>query len=90
MFGTSTLVTGIDFRQGKIDRFNDYVDGSDKEIKIQGSQKYIGFLQDEIFINNNWIINIGGRYDFWKNYDGHGYDSSLPTLRLQFYNNQWI
>ncbi len=80
MFGTSTLVTGIDFRQGKIDRFNDYVDGSDKEIKIQGSQKYIGFfLQDEIFINNNWIINIGGRYDFWKNYDGHGYDSSLPT-----------
>ncbi|MDD3788173.1 MAG: TonB-dependent receptor [Petrimonas sp.] len=80
LFGTSTLVAGADLRQGNIDRFNDYIDGSDKEIKIQGSQKYIGlFLQDEIFIGQNWIINIGGRYDSWKNYDGHGYDSSLAT-----------
>ncbi|MDD2949588.1 MAG: TonB-dependent receptor [Sulfuricurvum sp.] len=80
LFGTSTFVAGVDLRQGSIDRFNHYIDGSGKNIKVEGKQKYIGlFLQDEIFIGENWIINLGGRYDSWTNYDGHGYDSSLAT-----------
>ncbi|MCK9373932.1 MAG: TonB-dependent receptor [Sulfuricurvum sp.] len=80
LFGTSTFVAGVDVRQGSIDRFNHYIDGSGKDIKIRGKQKYIGlFVQDEIFLDQNWIINLGGRYDSWTNYDGHGYDSSLST-----------
>lgn len=80
VFGTSTFVTGIDVRQGSNDRFNHYIDGSGKDIKIQGKQKYLGlFVQDEIFLDPNWIINLGGRYDSWTNYDGHGYDSTLAT-----------
>ncbi|MDD5159883.1 MAG: TonB-dependent receptor [Sulfuricurvum sp.] len=80
LFGTSTFVTGVDFRQGSIDRFNHYIDGSGKNIKVEGKQKYLGlFFQDEIFLGQDWIINLGGRYDSWTNYDGHGYDSSLAT-----------
>lgn len=78
LFGTSTFVVGADVRQGSIDRLNHYIDGSGKNIKVEGKQKYIGlFLQDEIFLGQDWIINLGGRYDSWTNYDGHGHDSSL-------------
>jgi len=81
LFGTSTFVAGADVRQGSIDRLNHYIDGSGKNIKVEGKQKYIGlFFQDEIFLGQDWIINLGGRYDSWTNYDGHGYDSSLVPI----------
>lgn len=85
VFGTSTFVTGIDLRQGSIDRHNLYLDGSGRDIKIQGKQKYIGvFLQDEMFIGDRWIVNIGGRYDTWSNYDGYGYDTSMTPTETNY------
>ncbi|MDD2828112.1 MAG: TonB-dependent receptor [Sulfuricurvum sp.] len=77
VLGTSTLVSGVDLRQGSINRHNFYIDGSGKDIKVQGKQQYVGlFLQDETFIGDNFIINVGGRYDTWDNYDGYNYDTS--------------
>jgi Outer membrane cobalamin receptor protein len=44
------ITTGLDFRQGEIDRQDTYYDGSGRFIQVKGSQRYAGlYAQDEIF-----------------------------------------
>jgi iron complex outermembrane receptor protein len=85
--GTDHIVTtGLEFSDGKIDRLNTYRDGSNRVIKIRGSQRYAAlYLQDEIFTHNDaMIINIGGRYDSWKNYNGYGYDDNATPVETNY------
>ncbi|MGE4456408.1 MAG: TonB-dependent receptor plug domain-containing protein [Arcobacteraceae bacterium] len=73
------LATGIDVRYDELDNKSNYTTG--KVIQNLGKQNYLAlFLQDEIFLGEKTVINIGGRYDKYNNYDGRQYDSSLtPT-----------
>ena len=73
---------GMDWDWGKIDSRDDYKD------KVQGDetggrQAKIGlYLQDEVTVLEKLMLYAGGRVDFWDNYDGTLFDSTLnPTQR---------
>ncbi|WP_201345050.1 TonB-dependent siderophore receptor [Thiohalobacter sp. COW1] len=80
------ITTGLDFRQGEIDRQDTYYDGSGRFIQVKGSQRYAGlYAQDEIFLmDDDLVLNIGGRYDYWKNYDGYNYDTVASPVETNF------
>ena len=72
----------MDWDWGKIDSRDDYKD------KVQGDetggrQAKIGlYLQDEVTVLEKLMLYAGGRVDFWDNYDGTLFDSTLnPTQR---------
>ncbi len=80
------VTTGLDFRQGDVDRQDTYYDGSGRLVRVKGSQRYAGiYLQDEIFLlDDDLVLNIGGRYDYWKNYDGYNYDNAATQVETYF------
>ena len=80
------VTTGLDFRQGDVEREDTYYDGSGRLIRVKGSQRYAGiYLQDEIFLlNDDLVLNVGGRYDYWKNYDGYNYDTAAASVETYF------
>ena len=80
----NTLTLGTDYKHGKIDRHDDYL-VSDRDIKVKGTQAYTAlFVQDEISIGENLSIVLGGRYDWWKSYDGYGYDDDATPLESNY------
>lgn len=71
---THFITTGIETRYDELDNNSDYTTG--KAIQNLGSQDYYAiFLQDEIFLGEKTIINIGGRYDSYDNHKGNQYQS---------------
>lgn len=80
------VTTGLDFRQGEIDRKDTYYDGSGRLIQVKGGQQYGGlYAQNEIFLmDGNLVLNIGGRYDYWKNYDGYNFDTIASPVETNF------
>lgn len=80
------LTSGIDFNDGQIKRHNEYLDGSNRQIRIRGSQRYMAlYLQDEIFmVDDALIVNVGGRFDRWNNYDGYGYDDAATPIETDY------
>ncbi len=82
--GKNTLTLGTDYKHGKIDRHDDYLT-SDRDIKVKGTQAYTAlFIQDEISIGENLSVVLGGRYDWWKSYDGYGYDDDVTPLETDY------
>ncbi|GAB6039465.1 TonB-dependent receptor [Endothiovibrio diazotrophicus] len=80
--GDHILTTGLDFRQGEVSREDHYFDGSNRLVKTSGGQRYAGlYLQDEWFLlDDALVLNLGGRYDYWHNYDGYSFDTfASPT-----------
>ncbi|MDY0321779.1 MAG: TonB-dependent receptor [Arcobacteraceae bacterium] len=76
---THYITTGIDIRYDELDNKSNYV-ATGKVIQNLGKQDYLAlFVQDEIFLGEKTVINIGGRYDKYNNHDGSQYDSSLTT-----------
>lgn len=77
--GNHVITTGLDIRYDELDSKQPYTSG--KLITKQGKQDYSAiFIQDEIFIGNKAVINIGGRYDRYDNHDGSQYQSDrVPT-----------
>lgn len=84
--GNHFVTTGLDVRQGEIDRKDAYYDGSDRLIQVKGRQRYAGlYAQDEIFLmDGDFVLNVGGRYDYWKNYDGYNYDTVASPVETNF------
>lgn len=77
------LTGGIDLRQGEFDRHDDYISGRD--ILVSGTQRYAGlFLQDEVFLTEDLVLNAGGRYDYWKNYDGSNLDTADSPVATEY------
>ncbi len=75
-----TLTSGIDFQFGYAKSEDDYVSGPFNT--VEGNQDYQAlFLQDEIFLGSDWVINIGGRFDRYENHSGKGHDETqTPTF----------
>ena len=75
----NTITAGIDFQFSYAKSKDDYSTG--KIVTVEGNQDYQAvFLQDEIFIGKDWVINIGGRVDSYKNHSGKGHDETqTPT-----------
>ncbi len=82
--GTQTAALGVDWRQGNIESRDDY-QSTVKTVISKGKQDLIGFyLQYEIKPLDQLILNVGGRYDYWKSYDGFLYDTSLTPAQTDF------
>lgn len=80
----NTLTLGTDYKQGDIDRHDDYLT-SDHDIKVEGKQEYTAlFLQDEISIGEKLSVILGGRYDWWKSFDGYGYDNETTEVETYY------
>ena len=80
----NTLTLGTDYKHGKIERHDDYLT-SVRNIKVKGTQAYTAlFIQDEISMGENLSVVLGGRYDWWKSYDGYGYDDEATPLETDY------
>ena len=75
---------GMDWDWGKIDSRDDYkavVQGDE----TGGRQTKIGlYLQDEVTIWDKLMLYAGGRVDFWENYGGFLFDTTLNPIRRNF------
>jgi outer membrane receptor protein involved in Fe transport len=73
------LTTGVDYKRGQMNRHDDYKTPV-RDVKAKGKQEYIAFfLEDELKLGEKWLFTLGGRYDWWKNFDGYGYDTPNET-----------
>jgi len=67
------ITAGIDMKNSSAEKKNIYSTGD--VILTKGSQDYYGiFAQDEWFVNKQFILNIGGRVDYYKNHSGEMHD----------------
>lgn len=78
LLDTQVITAGFDFQLADVESHNDYPNG--KKVTSSGEQDYYAFfVQDEIFIGENIIVNIGGRFDRYQNHDGEIYDEKTKT-----------
>ncbi len=79
------LTVGTDCKQGKLDKHYDYKT-TVREVRSGGKQQYLSFfLQDEMnLLNDDLVISLGGRYDWWKNFDGYSYDDTLTPKETRY------
>lgn len=75
----NTLIVGGEFKYNEVELMDTYVT-SDRTKGTQGKQQYYGlYCQDEMrFCAETLIVNLGVRYDGWKNYDGATFDTDPP------------
>jgi iron complex outermembrane receptor protein len=67
------ITAGFDYKNSYADNENTYPTGKTKF--TEGSQDYYGiFAQDEWFVNDRFILNLGGRVDYYKNHSGEVHD----------------
>ena len=75
---------GVDWDWGKMDSRDDYKDKVQAD-ETGGRQTKIGlYLQDEVTILEKLMLYAGGRVDFWNNYDGSLFDSTLNPIQRSF------
>lgn len=80
----NTFSMGTDWRWGKIDSEDEYKT-TVRRVETKGEQRTIGiYLQDEINLYEKLIISLGGRLDYWKNYDGYLYDDNLSPKATNY------
>jgi len=75
------ITTGIDYKNSYAEKEDTYA--SSDVILTKGSQDYYGvFAQDEWFVNEQFILNIGARVDYYKNHSGEMHDevNSIDTI----------
>ncbi|MGE4418235.1 MAG: TonB-dependent receptor plug domain-containing protein [Sulfurimonas sp.] len=72
--GNHIITTGIEGKTSFAEKVDTYLSNSDI-IATEGKQDYYAFFgQDEWFINEKFILNIGARLDYYKNHGGKMYD----------------
>lgn len=79
--GMHVLTSGIDLKLGYAKTQDDYITG--EIVRTEGKQDYYAlFIQDEIFYGDQWVFNVGGRFDYFKNHAGVGHDevTSIDTI----------
>ncbi|MBW1972077.1 MAG: TonB-dependent receptor [Deltaproteobacteria bacterium] len=85
----NSLTLGVDYRQGKVDAKDNYRISS-RIVECKGKQETIAlFVHDEIkLFENKFIMNLGCRFDWVKNFDGYSYDSDSPP-EIRYKDNEW-
>ena len=78
------VVLGMDWRRGKIHSRDEY-QSTIRQTDTKGDLESIGvYLQDEIKLIDKLIIYLGGRLDYWKNFDGYLYDDTLSPKETSY------
>ncbi|MBW1679045.1 MAG: TonB-dependent receptor [Deltaproteobacteria bacterium] len=84
-----TLTTGFDYKYGSVDGKDDYKTEV-LVIQNEGKQRTFSFFfNDEIKIKKRLVLNIGGRYDYTKSFDGTFSDPSGFLASRDFSDESW-
>ncbi len=84
IFSGHSLTVGSDFKQGEIDRHDDYKQ-TVRTITVEGQQRYEAlYAQDEMTFGENWHVVLGGRYDWWTSSDGSGSDNTAKVKETDY------
>ncbi len=84
LFGSHALTVGTDYKHGEIDRNDDYKT-STRDIRVEGKQQYMAvFAQDEMELGSRLTVILGARYDWWKSFDGYGYDDNAEPKETNY------
>lgn len=89
----NNLTLGLDYKRSKIEKEDRYYVGI-RDSGVEGKQNYLStFFSDEIkFFDSSLIINLGGRYDEIKSYDGKNWDTNPapnPAYSNDFSSKTW-
>lgn len=80
----NTFSLGADWRWGKIDSVDDYKSPV-RRVQAKGKQNSFGiYFQDGLKLYEKFIVTIGGRWDYWKSYDGYLYDDALSPKQTYY------
>jgi len=72
--GNHIITTGLEGKKSSAEKIDTYLSNS-ATITTEGKQDYYAFFgQDEWFVNEKFIVNIGARLDYYKNHGGKMYD----------------
>lgn len=88
----NTLTLGTEFKHNSIEGkgFN-YINEPGRYNETEGRQQYISvYLQEEMsFFDEDLIVNLGARQDWWKSYDGSFYDNTYPQRNADYEEKSW-
>lgn len=84
---TNKFIFGADYRTGKINSKDEYrytAGGrtAGEEVITKGKQENLGlYVNNELrFLAERLILNLGGRFDWWRSFDGHLFDDNLTPI----------
>lgn len=82
---SNTFTVGTDLRWGEADSKDDY-QSTVRTVQAKGEQDSLGiYLQDELkFLEEKLILNLGGRWDYWRNFNGYSYDDTLSPKATSY------
>lgn len=88
----NTLTLGTEYKHSSIEGkgFN-YVDEPGRYNVTEGKQEYLSiYFQEEMsFFDEDLIIDIGARQDWWKSYDGSHYDNVYSERNADYDEKNW-
>jgi iron complex outermembrane receptor protein len=88
----NTLTIGTEYKHNTIEAkgFN-YVGEPGHYNETDGRQQYISvYLQEEMSLfDENLIVNLGVRQDWWKSFDGSFYDNTYPQRNADYDEKRW-
>ncbi|NQS89780.1 TonB-dependent receptor [Patescibacteria group bacterium] len=87
------LTLGVDYKHNKIEKEDEYFT-VERSGGVEGKQHCVSiFFHDDMrFFNDRLILNLGGRFDWIKNYDGANWDTNpapLPAYSNNFSSKSW-
>ncbi len=87
------LTLGMDYKHSDLDEKSEYYVGV-RSSGSKGRQHYVSpFLSEEIkLFSERLIVNLGGRYDWIKSYDGKNWDTNPaphPAYSNDFSSKEW-
>ncbi|MBU4303448.1 MAG: TonB-dependent receptor [Candidatus Omnitrophica bacterium] len=90
----NTLTLGFEYKHSKIDKEDEYQTSS-RRGETKGKQRYLSlYVQDEMsFFDERFKVVIGGRQDWWENFDGSCYDTdppgATPAININYDDKSW-
>jgi iron complex outermembrane receptor protein len=88
----STLTIGAEYKHSSIEgRGFNYIDEPGRYNDTEGKQEYVSvyFQEEMLFVNDNLIVNLGARQDYWKSYDGSHFDNTYPERNADYEEKSW-
>ncbi len=88
----NTLTLGAEYKHSSIEGkgFN-YINEPGRYNITEGNQEYFSlYLQEEMsFFNEDFIVNLGARQDWWRSYGGMHYDNVLTENNIEYDDRRW-
>jgi iron complex outermembrane recepter protein len=90
--GWNTLTIGAEYKHSSIEaRGFNYISEPGRYNDTEGKQEYISvyFQEEMLFFDDNLIVNLGARQDWWKSFDGYHFDNTFPERNAAYEEKSW-